>query len=81
MDGIFMKTQDKIFISVIAGLVAVSLQVCPMWWGTLFAPITEQLATEPVTEVLTQGFCWQSEGLIFRLRGLDLLMEFFGRFR
>ena len=79
MDGIFMKTRDKIIISIVIGLIAVSFQAFPMWWGVLFSPITQQLTTAPVTEALTQGFCWQTEGFVLRLRGLDLLMEFFSR--
>lgn len=75
-----MKTHDKIIISVIAGLTAVSLRLCPMWWGVVFAPITQRLSTAPVTEALKQGFCWQTEGLVFRLRALDLLTELFSRF-
>lgn len=80
MDGVFMKTRDKIIISVIIGLIAASFQAFPMWWGVLFSPITQQLTTEPVTQALTEGFCWRADGLIFRLRGLDLLMDFFSRF-
>lgn len=75
-----MKTRDKIIISIIIGLIAMSFYSFPMWWGVLFSPITQQLTTEPVTEALTKGFCWQTEGMVFRLKGLDLLMEFFGRF-
>ena len=75
-----MKTRDKIIISIIIGLIAASFQAFPMWWGVLFSPIAQQLTTAPITEALTQGFCWQTEGLVLRLRGLDLLMEFFGMF-
>ena len=81
MDGkFFMNTRDKIIISLVIGLIAMSFYSFPMWWGVLFSPITQQLTTTPVTEVLTQGFCWETEGVVFRLRGFDLLMDFFSRF-
>ena len=74
-----MKTRDKIIISVVIGLVAMSFYSMPMWWGVLFSPITQQLTTEPVTEALTRGFCWQTEGVVLRLKGLDFLMELLGK--
>ena len=81
MDGTFiMKTRDKIIISLVIGLIAMSFYSFPMWWGVLFSPITQQLTTAPLTESLAEGFCWQSEGVVLRLRGLDLLMDFFSRF-
>ena len=81
MDGIFiMKTRDKILISLVIGLIAMSFYSFPMWWGVLFSPITRQLTTEPITEALTQGICFQSEDIVFRFKGLDLLMDFFSRF-
>ena len=75
-----MKTRDKIIISVVVGLVAMSFYSMPMWWGVLFSPIAQQLTTEPVTQALTRGFCWQTEGVVLRLKGLDLLMELLGKF-
>ena len=75
-----MKTRDKIIISVIIGLVAASLYSTPMWWGVLFSPITQQLTTAPLTDALAEGICWQTEGLVLRLRGLDFLMELLGKF-
>ena len=74
-----MKTRDKIIISVVIGLIAMSFYSMPMWWGVLFSPITQQLATEPVTQALTRGFCWQTEEFVFRLKGLDLLMGLLGK--
>ena len=79
MDGIFMKTRDKIIISVVVGLVAMSFYSTPMWWGVVFSPIAQQLTTEPITDALTRGFCWQTDGIILRLKGFDLLMAFLGR--
>lgn len=75
-----MKTRNKIIISIIIGLIAMSLYSFPMWWGVLFSPITQQLTTVPITEELTKGFCLQTDGVIFRLRGLDMLMNFFKGF-
>lgn len=76
---LFMKIRDKIIISVVVGLVAMSFYSVPMWWGVLFSPITQQLTTEPVTQALTEGLCWQAEGVVLRLKGLDFLMELLGR--
>ena len=75
-----MKTRDKIIISVIIGLVAMSLYATPMWWGVLFSPITQQLTTAPLTDALTEGVCWQAEGVVLRLKGLDFLMKLLGKF-
>ena len=80
MDGIFMKTRDKIIISIIIGIIAMSFEIMPMWWGVLFSPISQQLTTAPITEALTRGFCWEMDGIVLRLRGLDLLTDFFSRF-
>ena len=52
-----------------------------MWGGVLFSPIAQQLTTEPVTDALTRGICWQTEGVVLRLKGLDLLMELLEKFR
>ena len=76
-----MKTRDKIIISVVVGLVAMSFYSMPMWWGVVFSPIAQQLTTEPVTDALTRGICWQTEGVVLRLKGLDLLMELLEKFR
>lgn len=75
-----MKTRDKIIISVVVGLVAMSFYSMPMWWGVFFSPITQQLTTEPVTQALTEGLCWQAEGYVLRLKGLDFLMNLLGKF-
>ena len=72
-----MKTRYLILLSIAAGLIAVSMDAFPMWWGVLFSPITEQLSCEPVNEELTKGFCWQVDDFVFRLKGLDLLHNFF----
>ncbi len=74
-----MKTRDKIIISVVVGLIAMSFYSLPMWWGVLFSPITQQLAAAPITDALTTGVCWQADGVVLRLKGLDLLMKFLGR--
>lgn len=76
-----MKTRYLILLSIAAGLIALSIDAFPMWWGVLFSPITEQLACEPVSEELTTGFFWETDGVIFRLKGLDLLHDFFALLR
>lgn len=75
-----MKTRDKIIISVIIGLLAMSLYSFPMWWGVLFSPITEQLTGAPLTADLTGGVCWESGGVVLRFRSLDLLLSWLNRF-
>ncbi len=74
-----MKTRDKIIISIIIGMLAMSFYTFPMWWGVLFSPITQQLTTSPLTEELAHGLCWETEGVVLRIRALDLLMKLFGR--
>ena len=75
-----MKTRNKIIISIIVGLVAMSFASFPMWWGVLFSPIARELTTTPITEELTKGFSMQTEGFVFRLRGLDFLINLFKGF-
>lgn len=70
-----MKTRDKIIISVIIGLLAVSLSSFPMWWGVLFSPLTEQLTGAPLTADLTGGAMWELDGIVLRFRSLDLLLS------
>lgn len=48
----------------------------PMWWGVLFSPITEQLATAGLSSDMAHGFRWESEGIVFRLKSLDWLLSF-----
>lgn len=76
-----MKTRYIVLLSILIGLAAVSFDAFPMWWGVLFAPITEQLSSVPISEELTKGFCWEMDGVVLRLRGLDLIAELFSRFR
>lgn len=71
-----MKRRDKIIISVIAGLLAMTLHTTPMWWGVLFSPITHQLTCESVTEETSGGFCLEADGVILRFRSLDLILSF-----
>lgn len=75
-----MNTRDKIIISVVIGLIAMTIDAIPMWWGVLFSPISQQLATEPLTDALTRGICWQTEDFVLRLKGVDLLMKLLGKF-
>ncbi|MBR2131631.1 MAG: hypothetical protein IJ955_03685 [Oscillospiraceae bacterium] len=74
-----MKTRDKIILSVIIGLFVMSLEALPMWWGVLFSPITQQLTQVPLTPELTEGLCWEVNGMVLRFRSLDLLMAFLHR--
>lgn len=74
-----MKTRDKIIISVVVGLIALSYTTTPLWWGVLFSPLTQQLATTPLTDTLSTGFCWQTDSVVLRLRGLDWLLELLGQ--
>ena len=76
-----MKSRSKIMISVFVGLVAMLLYTYPMWWGAMFSPIVKHLSSAPVTEELTKGVCMQTEEVVFRFKGLDLLMDLFRRFR
>lgn len=77
MDGVFlMKKRDKILISVIAGLLAMALYSTPLWWGVLFSPITRQLTAQVAEEAPRRSFSWTVDGVEFRFRSLDLLLEF-----
>lgn len=77
MDGVFwMKKRDKVLISVIAGLLAMALYSTPLWWGVLFSPITQQLTAQAAEDAPQAGFSWAVDGVEFRFRSLDLLLEF-----
>lgn len=69
-----MKTRDKIIISVIIGLIAMTLSSFPMWWGVLFSPIVHELTGAPLTADLAGGVCWKLDGVVLRFRSLDLLL-------
>ena len=69
-----MKTRDKIIISIIIGAIAMSLHAFPMWWGVLFSPIAQQLTSVPLTAELAEGIHWEMDGVVLRLRSLDLLL-------
>ena len=69
-----MKTRDKIIISVIIGLIAMSLYSFPMWWGVLFSPIVQQLTGAPLTADISGGVRWEFDGIVLRFRSLDLLL-------
>ena len=71
-----MKTRDKIIISIVIGLIAMTLYSFPMWWGVLFSPITRQLTAVPVAEARQDGFSLMADGIILRFKSLDLLFSF-----
>ena len=70
-----MKLKNKIAISSAAGLLAMLLSSSPMWWGVLFSPLTQPLTTAELTED-AGGFRWESDGVVFRFKTLDLLFSF-----
>ena len=70
-----MKTRDKILISILMGLIAMSLYTFPMWWGVLFSPVVHELTGAPLTADLTGGICWELGGVVMRFRSLDLLLS------
>lgn len=72
-----MKTYKKVIISVVAGLLAMTLYSAPMWWGVLFSPVTRDLACAPLTEEVSGGPSWESGGVVLRFKSLDLLLSFF----
>lgn len=76
MDGIFvMKLRYKLLISVLAGLLAMMLYSAPMWWGVLFSPLSQQLTTAGITED-AGGVRWESNGVVYRFKTLDMLFSF-----
>lgn len=80
MDGLFMKTRDKIIISLIFGFIAMSLCSFPMWWGVLFSPIAQQLTGAPLTADIAGGVRWELDGIVLRFRTLDLLLTWLRSF-
>lgn len=70
-----MKLRNKILISITAGLLAMLLYSSPMWWGVLFSPIAQPLTTAELTED-DGGVRWESDGVVFRFKTLDMLFSF-----
>ncbi len=70
-----MKLRTKIWISILAGLLAMLLSSAPMWWGVLFSPITQPLTTASLTED-AGGVRWEKDGVVLRFKTLDLLFSF-----
>lgn len=75
-----MKTRDKVIISILIGLIAMSLYSFPMWWGVLFSPITQQLTGAPLTEEIAGGVRWELDGVVLRFRTLDLFLTWLRSF-
>ena len=71
-----MKLRTKFLLSAIVGLLAMVLYSSPLWWGVLFSPISRQLTTGELTEEVSGGFRWETEGAVVRFKTLDLLFSF-----
>lgn len=69
-----MKKRDKVIISILAGLLVMSLYTRPLWWGVLFSPLMQELSTSAQQE--EDGIYFKVGDRILRFRSLDLLMEF-----
>ena len=67
--------KNKVILSIIAGLLAMLLYSSPMWWGVLFSPIAQPLTTAELTED-DGGVRWESDGVVFRFKTLDMLFSF-----
>ena len=61
--------------SFLAGLLAMTLYSAPMWWGVLFSPLSQPLTTAGITED-AEGVCWESDGVVYRFKTLDMLFSF-----
>ena len=70
-----MKLRYKLLISVLAGLLAMTLYSAPMWWGVLFSPLTQPLTTGEITED-AGGVQWESDCVVYRFKSLDMLFSF-----
>ena len=78
-----MKIWQKLLLSALAGVFAMLLYSTPMWWGVLFSPISQPLTTADEAEVLREEgglISWEVDGVTFRFRSLDLLLDFLSRF-
>ena len=70
-----MTLRYKLLITVLAGLLAMTLYSAPMWWGVLFSPLSQPLTTAGITED-AEGVCWESDGVVYRFKTLDMLFSF-----
>ena len=71
-----MKLRNKILLSIAAGLLAMLLYSSPMWWGVIFSPLSQPLTTAELSEDDGGGVRWESGGVVFRFKSLDLLFSF-----
>lgn len=71
-----MKLRTKLLLSAIVGLLTMVLYSSPLWWGVLFSPIAQQLTTGELTEEVSGGFRWETDGTVVRFKSLDLLFSF-----
>ena len=46
-----------------------------MWWGVLFSPLTQPLTTGEIAED-AGGVRWESDGVVYRFKSLDMLFSF-----
>ncbi len=73
-----MKLWKKLTLSVIAGILAMTLYAAPMWWGVLFSPLAQPLTTAPAAESVGNAPSWESGGVTLRIKALDLLFSWLG---
>ena len=74
-----MKLRYKLLISVLAGLLAMMLYSTPMWWGVLFSSLSQPLTSGEITED-AGDIRWESGGVVYRFKTLDMLFSFFSSF-
>ena len=73
-----MKMRNKLLISAVAGILAMLLYTTPAWWGVLFSPITRQLTSVSQTEDTNGLWRWEADGVVIRLKSLDMLFSLLG---
>lgn len=74
-----MKWTTKLALSLVCGALAVNLAAGPMWWGVVFSRFSGPLTSAPFSEDGAGYFRWEKDGVILRLKSLDLLFEFLHR--
>ena len=73
-----MGMRKKLAISLVAGLLALTLWSTPAWWGVLFSPVTRQLTCASLAEDRDGFWRWEVDGVVVRLKSLDLLFSLLG---
>ena len=72
-----MKPFQRLILSLLTGLLVCSLWRSPMWWGAVFSPLAEPLAT--VQEAQEEGLYLRWGQKVLRLKGLDLVLDLLGK--